>query len=232
LDNSFLRGISQHDADLLRPHLKSHDFEQGHILFETDDKIEKVYFPVNAVVSLVVTLSDGATVEAAMVGRDGVVGAASALDGRIAVNRGIVQLPGEMMTCELDVFKATVLSHPSLLSMIMRHEQSLYAQAQQSTACMANHDIEARLARWLLRSRDLSVSDILPFTQEFLAEMLGAQRSSVSIVAHTLQQAGMIQYRRGRIHITDVDALQQTSCECYETIKMQYTKLIGDKRNT
>jgi CRP-like cAMP-binding protein len=109
----------------------------------------------------------------------------------------------------------------------MRHEQTLFAQAQQSTACMAHHEVEARLCRWLLRARDLSGSNKLPFTQEFLAEMLGVQRTSVTTVARTLQEAGMIKYSRGKIEIIDVEGLREGVCECYEAVKDQYGKLLG-----
>jgi CRP-like cAMP-binding protein len=106
-----------------------------------------------------------------------------------------------------------------------RHEQVLLMQAQQSVACIAVHQIEARLCRWLLRARDLSNSDSLPFTQEFLAEMLGVQRSSVSVVAHTLQQAGLIKYSRGRIQIINLEGMQETACECYAIIDGHYRAL-------
>jgi CRP-like cAMP-binding protein len=108
----------------------------------------------------------------------------------------------------------------------MRHEQSLFAQAQQSTACMANHEVDARLCRWLLRARDLSESDHLPFTQEFLAEMLGVRRTSVTTVARTLQEAGIVKYTRGKIQRVDVEGLRESACECYETVKEQYRQLL------
>jgi CRP-like cAMP-binding protein len=114
----------------------------------------------------------------------------------------------------------------NLISMVMRHEQTLFAQAQQSTACMANHDVEARLCRWLLRARDLSGSNELPFTQEFLGEMLGVRRTSVTTVAKTLQASGMINYTRGRIEILDVEGLKDSACECFETVKQQYRQLL------
>jgi Mn-dependent DtxR family transcriptional regulator len=97
---------------------------------------------------------------------------------------------------------------------------------------MANHDLEARLCRWLLRARDLSGSDHLPFTQEFLAEMLGVRRTSVTTVAHTLQRAGMIKYARGKIQIVDVEGLQETACECYQTVKDNYERLLGPNLST
>jgi hypothetical protein len=113
--------------------------------------IRAVYFPINVVISLIVVLSTGEMIEAAMVGRDGVLGAASALDGKISLSRAMVQLPGQALVCELGALKDAALQSPSLLSLIIRHEQALYAQSQQSTACMAAHDIQSRFCRWLLR---------------------------------------------------------------------------------
>jgi len=227
MNNLLLSLLSQSDAKSLAPHLKPAKFEQHHVLFEADERICHVYFPTSAVVSLVVTLSTGETVEAAMVGKDGVVGASAALDGKIALSRGIIQLAGEITVCDIDALKSAALQSPKLLGLLMRHEQTVYAQAQQSAACFATHQVEARLCRWLLRARDLSGSDYLPFTQEYLAEMLGVRRTSVTAVAHTLQEAGLIKYARGKIQILDADALGESACECYGSVKSLYEKLIG-----
>jgi CRP-like cAMP-binding protein len=175
----------------------------------------------------VVGLSSGEIIEAAMVGKDGVVGAFATLGGNIPINRAIVQLAGPALTCKVSELRSVVLQSQSLLSTLFRHEQTVYAQASQSPACMAAHQMEARLCRWLLRSRDLAGSDSLQFTQEFLAEMLGVKRTSVTLHARTLQQAGMIKYSRGHIQITDVEALQDTVCECYGTVKSYYQALLG-----
>ena len=162
-----------------------------------------------------------------MVGRDGVVGASSALDGRVSLSRAIVQLAGNAMACGVDALKGAAMQSQTLLSILIRHEQTLYAQAQQSTACMAAHEIEARLCRWLLRARDLSGNDTLEFTQEFLAEMLGVRRTSVTLVAHTLQQAGIIRYTRGKITILNLEGMQDAACECYATVNSHYRALLG-----
>jgi len=225
--NALLASLSVSDAAALRPHLKATHLQQKTVLFETGDTVKLVYFPINAVVSLVVTLATGEMTEAAMVGRDGAIGLASALDGKVAMCLAVVQLGGDALICDPAAFKGAVLQLESLISKVMRHEQTLFAQAQQSTACMANHTVEARLCRWLLRARDLSGSDNLPFTQEFLAEMLGVQRTSVTAVARTLQEAGIIKYTRGKIEILDLEALSESACECHETIKDQYRQLIG-----
>jgi CRP-like cAMP-binding protein len=162
-----------------------------------------------------------------MVGADGVVGASSALDGRVSLSRGIVQLPGDIIVCDIEGLKSAALRSPNLLSLLIRHEQAVYAQAQQSAACFATHQVESRLCRWLLRARDLSGSDALPFTQEYLGEMLGVRRTSVTVVAHTLQTAGFIRYARGKIQILDSDGLREGACECYETVQRHYSRLLG-----
>ncbi|MGB7771693.1 MAG: helix-turn-helix domain-containing protein [Pseudolabrys sp.] len=107
-----------------------------------------------------------------------------------------------------------------------KDRQALLAQAQQSAACNVTHVIESRLARWLLRAADLRGSDELPLTQEYIAQMLGVRRTSVTVVARTLQEAGMIRYKRGHINLIDVPALQETACECYHTVKMNYDALL------
>jgi CRP-like cAMP-binding protein len=201
--------------------------QQKTVLHNTGDTINKIYFPTTAVVSLVVAIESGEMTEAAMVGKDGAVGIASALDGKLAINRAIVQLGGDAIVCDQAAFRSAALQSESLITTVMRHEQTLFAQAQQSTACMAYHEVDARLCRWMLRARDLLGSDQLPFTQDFLAEMLGVQRTSVNTVARTLQEAGLIKYRRGQIEIIDVEGLLEGACECYEVVKEQYSQLLG-----
>lgn len=227
--NAILASLSHGDATALQPHLKQVHLESKRILFNIGDSINAVYFPQGAVVSLVVGLSTGEMVEGAMVGKDGVVGVAAALDSKIALTQAIVQLPGDALVCDAATFKGVAMQSERLLSLLFRHEQAVYAQAQQSTACMAAHDVRSRLCRWLLRARDLSGSDTLNFTQEFLAEMLGVRRTSVTFDARTLQQAGLIKYSRGKIHILDVDGLHEGACECYHTVRSHYEKLLGER---
>jgi CRP-like cAMP-binding protein len=229
--NLLIASLSDNDRALLHPRLKSIELKQQTILYEPGGRVDAVYFPTSSIISLVVTLSSGEAIEAAMVGRDGVVGAAAALDGKVSISRAIVQIGGSGFVCEPDALKDVATRHPALLSLLIRHEQTVYAQAQQSAACNATHHVEARLARWLLRARDLVGDSALPFTQEFLAEMLGVGRPTVSLTAHTLQQAGLIRYKRGNIQITDLEGLKETACECYETIRKHYGVLLGTLPN-
>jgi len=225
--NALLASLSTADTSALKPHLKLTDCNSKQVLTEAGDLISLVYFPTSCVISLVVGLASGEMIEAAMVGRDGVFGAAAALDGKKSLSRAIVQLPGKAFACPAQALAAAAFQSKSLISTLVRHEQTLYAQAQQSTACMATHDVQARFARWLLRARDLADSNNLPFTQEFLAEMLGVRRTTISPVANTFQQAGIIRYTRGRIEILDVEALKDSACECYEAIRTGYQDLLN-----
>jgi CRP-like cAMP-binding protein len=199
---------------------------QGDLLFEAGDPVNWVYFPHGGVISLVVGLGDGQMIEAAMVGRDGVVGGSAALDGKVALNRGIVQIEGAASILDVGILRKAAEQSVTFRTALIRHEQALFAQAQQSAACNASHTVEARLSRWLLRSQELAGSNALGLTQEFVAQMLGVRRTSVSLVANTLQNAGLIRYSRGRIQITDMDGLRAASCECYGRVKAHYDRLL------
>jgi CRP-like cAMP-binding protein len=225
--NLLLDSLLASDREALMPHLKPMRLAHKDVLFEAGERISAVYFPTGGVVSLIIGLSNGTHIESAMVGRDGVVGASAALDGRISLCTGVVQLEGTGLVCDVAALRELALGSHTFLSKLIRHDQTLFAQAQQSTACMAEHNVEARLARWLLRARDLSGTDTLIFTQEFLAEMLGVQRSSVTLAARMLQQTGIIRYSRGKIWIVDVEALQEAACECYAAIKEHHAILLG-----
>jgi CRP-like cAMP-binding protein len=142
----------------------------------------------------------------------------------------IVLFPGAASVIDLDDFRIVAAQRPALRSLLIRHGEVQLAQAQQTAACNAAHSVEARLSRWLLRARDLHDGRTLPLTQEVLAQMIGVRRNAISIVAHALQEAGIIRYSRGRIEIIDADALQETSCECYAAIRARQQHLLGPPR--
>lgn len=228
-NNAILSSLSESDAASLRPNLRTIFLKQKDVLYEAGETIQLVYFPFSAVISLVVSLTDGQTTEAAMVGNDGAVGMPSAMDGKLAPSSAIVQLGGEAAVCDPKAFSRAAFQSHRMISMVMRHEQTLFAQAQQSAACVANHIVEARLCRWLLRARGLSGSDTLSFTQEFLAQLLGVGRPTVTTAAFGLQSMGLITYSRGKIQIVDVERTRELACECYETVEEGYRSL--DERN-
>jgi len=196
------------------------------VLFAPGDKISNIYFMRSGAVSLVCELADGQMIETAMVGYDSVVGGGAALDDRDAVYKAIVQISGTGYALDVDTARQVARDSEDFRKTIIRHEQLILAQAQQSAACNATHTLNQRLARWLLHTRDVLLSDSFLLTQEFMAEMLGVRRTSVSIVAHALQQAGLVSYRRGHIKIEKPEALQQAACECYGMIKMRYDAVL------
>jgi CRP-like cAMP-binding protein len=225
--NRLLASLAPADFESLRPHLKPTKLKNETVLYEAGDTVDRVFFPHSGIISLVVELSGGQAIEAAMIGRDSLLGATAALDGQVSLNKAIVQLPGHSEILNVAKFREVADQSQALRTTLLRHEQVVFAQAQQSAACNAAHTVEARLARWLLRSRDLSGSDILALTQEFLAQMLGVRRSSVSPIAVTLQRAGLIRYSRGRIEILDLEGLRSASCECYGTVKAHSDRLLN-----
>ena len=223
--NHFLQSLSRSDFELLRPHLREIKLNHAEVLFEVGGTIERLYFPQSGVISLVVALSGGDMIEAGMIGSDGVVGTPAALDGAISLNQAIVQVAGMASTVETQHMRVAVAVSKSLRIKLYQHDQMLLAQAQQSAACNAKHQIEERLCRWLLRTRDLVGGDKFELTQEFLAQMLGVRRTSVTLAARHLQAVNLIKYRRGHIEILDLDGLQESSCECYEAVKSQVARL-------
>jgi len=224
--NHLLQAMPAAEFEALRPHLEFVELVREGVLVQAGAPLTHVYLPHSGVISLVVSLSEGQTVSVAMVGRDSVFGAAAALDGRISLTDAVVMLPGTASILDVAHFRAAADRSGAFRTLLLRHEQALFAQAQQSAACNASHLVEARLSRWLLRPRDLCDSEILPQTQEFLAQMIGVQRNAVSIVAHALQQAGIIRYSRGHIEITNLEGLRETACECYQAVKAQYDRLL------
>jgi CRP-like cAMP-binding protein len=224
--NRLLHALPEAEFEMLRPHISVVELVRETVLAEAGAPLTYVYLPHSGVISLMVSLSEGQTVDVAMVGRDSVVGALAALDGGISLTDAVVRLPGTASIVGVADFRAAADRSAAFRTLLARHEQALIAQAQQSVACNASHSVEARLTRWLLRARDLWDSERLPLTQEFLAQMIGVQRNAVSIVAHELQRAGIIRYSRGQIEITNLEGLRETSCECYHAVKTQHDRLL------
>jgi CRP-like cAMP-binding protein len=225
--NQLLQMLEAAELDLLRPHLATVEMVRESVLGEAGAAIRYVYFPHGGAVSITVGLSEGQMIEVAMLGRDSVVGGGAALADGIALADTIVLFPGTASMLEITAFRAIAAASVPFRNLMIRHEQVLFAHAQQSLLCNTLHPVEARLARWLLRARDLSDSKMLPLTQETLAQMMGVRRNAISLVANALQRAGIIHYARGQIEIVDLPALETTSCGCYAAAKTHYATLIG-----
>ena len=226
--NQVLASLARGDLDDPLPDLKGIELPRGKILYQSGDAIDTIYFPQHGLISAVVDLATGEGIEAGLIGRDGCVWPSAAFGQQISLCRAIVQVAGRGSTLPVDKFRALAEKNAKFRTVLVRYADLLLAQAQQSAACNAAHPVEARLARWLMRCRDQLHDDNIPLTQEYLAEMLGVRRTTVTLVAKSLQQAGLIHYRRGNIHIHDVDGLRESACECYVTLKQQEQRLLGD----
>jgi len=187
-------------------------------LYKPGEAIQHVYFPANGFCSVLTVLADGNMVEVATIGREGVVGVPAALDG--GANHSATMVQAEIDTCyrmTADAFRREMDRRGAFHELLMRYSYALMGFVMQSTACNAVHSVEQRLARWLLTAQDRVGSKEFPLTQEFVAMMLGATRPTVTVVAGTLQRAGLITYRRGRLTIVNRKKLEAASCECYRT---------------
>jgi CRP-like cAMP-binding protein len=225
--NGFLSALSAEDYDVIRTHLRTVDLAHEAVLVETGATLRRAYFLHRGVISLVVRLAKGEHVQVAMIGRDSVLGALSALSGAEELNTALVLVPGTASVLDIERLRAVAERSSSLRTLLARHGLAVYAQVQQTAGCNAAHPVESRLSRCLLQTHDLSGEYRLLLTQEALAQMIGARRNSVSLVANTLQQANFIHYSRGHIQINNLDGLRQTACECYATVKLQYDRLLG-----
>lgn len=218
-DNKLLAALSREAFEILRPHFVQVAFAQGVVLAEARDPVEYVYFPLSGMISIVVVMKDGRAIETATVGRDGVFGAMAGFGAYVTKFRVIVQVPIIAIRIPAAQFSKVVQNNKELQSLCVVSNELLLVQARVTAACNALHKVEERFCRWLLQTRETTGSDTITLTQEFLSEMLGVRRTSITEVASRLQGAGIISYSRGVIKIVNLPALQLLSCECFETLR-------------
>jgi CRP-like cAMP-binding protein len=218
LDNKLLASLPRDHFDRLLPHLSTVSLQQGLVLYEAGDEVDQVYFPHSGMLSLLAVLRDGKAIETATVGREGVVGAMAGLGLYKSLIRVVVQMSMGGSKIAAAHFRTVAAGSDPIRNLCIRYNEVLLSQARVTAACNALHSIEARFCRWLLQSADRAANDTIALTQEFLAEMLGVRRTSVTEVASKVQASGAITYSRGVIRILDRTALLRMSCECYETL--------------
>jgi CRP-like cAMP-binding protein len=224
--NLLLAALDAPALALLTPHLKAVEMKQNQVLQEAGTIHDYVYFPVAGMISLLAVLSTGASIEIAAIGREGAFGTKIGKRPQVSFARAVVQLSGRALRIDLANFYKAAAANIAVAELSTSANDVLFANLQQSAACNALHPIEARLARWLLHASDRVESDDLPLTQEFLAEMLGVRRTSVTLAARILQRAGMISYRRGHLAITNREALESVSCECYQAVRQNIARIL------
>jgi CRP-like cAMP-binding protein len=212
--------------------LRPCDYHAGQVLHAGAEMVGKVVFLQSGAAALLTELADGQTIQFAMVGRDSLVGGGAALGVSEATYLAVVQTRGKGHELAADVARQIARESPDFQVAVIRHEQVILAQAQQTAACNATHNLEQRIAAWLLRLCDATGDGSLEVTQEFLAQMLGVRRTSVSLMANLLQKSGLIRYRRGRVSVDNPELLRQRACECYRTIRQRYDRLAETRSPT
>ncbi|HLL14180.1 MAG TPA: Crp/Fnr family transcriptional regulator [Pyrinomonadaceae bacterium] len=226
-ENHILVTLPAEDYQRLSSHLEPVELQHGRILYETGGLIDYVYFPSNAMISLVSQLSDGSSVEIGIVGYEGMVGVSGVLGVDRSAHETMVQIPDGGVRMKTSVLKEEFERSGALHDSLLRYTQMLLLQTSQLAACNRLHTSGERLARWLLMSQDRCRCDDLPFTQEFLAMMLGIRRAGVTEAALILQAEEYIYYRRGHVKILDRAGLEDYTCECYRIVKDEFDRLVG-----
>jgi CRP-like cAMP-binding protein len=226
--NRLLELLPNGERRRLEASMEQIPIEPHDMLHRPGEPMRNVYFPLRGVVSLMTPMEDGSFVETATVGYEGMVGIHAFLGGGLIGNaQAMGQVPGEALRMNADHFRAEVDGGGKLRQVMFAYCQALIAQISQGVACNGVHLIQERCARWLLESHDRAGSDEFLLTHEFLSGMLGVRRPSVTVAARTLQNAGVIQYTRGRITVKDRQGLEEASCECYRVIRTEYQRLVA-----
>ena len=203
-------------------------FALGDVLYVPGERMDYIYFPTSAVVSLIYTMENGDTAEVGLVGNEGVVGVALFMGSATTTNYAVVQVAGGALRMEAQALLEEFRRGGPFQLMLLRYTQALLTQISQTAVCNRLHPVDKRLCRWLSMTRNRLPSNEVHMTQEFIAHMLGVRREGVTAAAHRLQKVGLIRYRRGHITIVDREGLEAAACECYRVVKNEYDRLLGD----
>jgi CRP-like cAMP-binding protein len=228
IQNKILDALPAQEYDRLLEHLTSVSLPQNETLYKMEERIRYVYFINSGVVSKIINMEDGGSVEVGLVGNEGMAGLPIALGDDVSPNQAIVQIAGAGMRMEAAALREELKRGGQLQSLLQRHTLAMLKQVSQTAACNRSHNVGDRLARWLLMCHDRVGGDEIKLTQEFIAEMLGTRRSGVSEAAILLQAAGLIRYSRGHITILDREGLEGFACECYRVVKAEFDRLLNE----
>lgn len=229
--NLLLNSLRPQDRALIEPHCEAIAIQRGLVLYEPGEDVVTTYFPIaGAMISLVLSMEDDRAIEVATIGHEGAVGGIVSAGHKPAFARMVVEINGTALAMDTDHLEDAKRRSLTLRDLFSRYADVLLAQTLQSVACNALHTIEERCSRWLLATQDRVATRDLPLTQEFLAELLGVQRTTVSAAAQALQRKGLIHYRRGQITIADRAGLEEAACECYAAVERHFRAVLPDLR--
>jgi CRP-like cAMP-binding protein len=223
--NRILAALPSETLDRLTPHFEAVELRSGQAIYHHEQPIEWSYFITAGMVSLVRSMRDGRTVEVGAIGHEGVTGPDALFGIRDAILECIVQVPGMALRIRPEILRKEMASCPQLQGIMARFVQSIISQIAQTAACNRLHSLEERCCRWLLMAQDSAGVETFSITHEFLATILGVQRAGVSLKVHALQEEGLIRYTRGRMTIHDRLRLEASTCECYDTIRLEIDRV-------
>jgi CRP-like cAMP-binding protein len=225
LQNHLLAGVSEEELGRLLPNLETLSLPLGKVLYESGQKMDFVYFPTTAIISLLYVMENGSTAEIGVIGNDGLVGIAIFMGGDTTPNRALVQSAGKTLKINASMMKDEFTRGGRFHNLCLRYTQALITQISQTAVCNRLHSVDQQLCRWLLLSHDRLPSDRLVMTQDLISNMLGVRREGVTHAAKRLQAAGYISYVRGDMTILDRKGLESGVCECYHVVRAEYDRL-------
>lgn len=226
-NNRLLGALKAASRKRIDAQLEPIELELGAVVCEAGGLLKHAYFPQGSVLSLLTVLEDGSAIETANIGREGAFGLFAAMYSRVSFNRCLVQLEGSMVRCPIEFLRSEFRHSEHVRDLFVSYSETLLSQVQQTVACNAMHTTEQRMCRWLLMMHDRASGEALPYTHEFLSHMLGANRKSVTLAAQSMQAAGLISYRRGRIQVLDRRGLEKAACECYAIVKERFDAFLS-----
>jgi len=226
--NHLLAALPEDECERIFPKLELVPMRLGEVLYEPGIEMRYVYFPTTSIVSLLYVMEDGASAEIAIVGNEGIVGVSLFMGGESTTSRAVVQSQGHAYRLGGQYLKEAFFRAGAMQHLLLRYTQALLTQMAQTAVCNRHHTVDQQLCRWLLLSLDRLPSNELVMTQELIANMLGVRREGVTEAAGKLQQAGLIQYSRGKITVTDRPGLEARVCECYEVVRKEFSRLLPD----
>lgn len=224
--NNLLNSLTPEEYERIFPNLELIEMPLGHILYESGEKLNYIYFPMDCIVSLLYVMENGSSAEIAVVGFEGAIGIAHFMGGHTMPNRAVVQSAGYCYRMRPNPFMLEFDRHGGMLHLMLKYTQALITQMAQTAVCNRHHSIDQQLCRWLLLSLDRLTTNDLAMTQELIANMLGVRREGVTEAAGKLQRAGLIQYCRGHITVLDRLGLEARVCECYQVVKKEFNRLL------
>ncbi|MBK8815936.1 MAG: Crp/Fnr family transcriptional regulator [Methylococcaceae bacterium] len=224
--NHLLNFLPRHAYERLFPKLELVFIQCGEVIYESGSLLRYAYFPTNCIASLLYIMEDGASSEISVVGNEGMIGLALLMGGDTMPNRAIIQSSGYAYRLKKQVLKQEINDNGPLLHILLLYTQALITQMAQTAVCNRHHSLDQQLCRLLLERSDRLVSDVLSMTQEFISNILGVRREGVTEAAGKLQQAGLIEYRRGHITVLDRQGMEARACECYQVVKTEFDRLL------